>query len=155
MKKVYLVALALFLMSPMTSLAQASKDSLAVVKTMKELLAICKAVDFRDPKTSSLGLFYKAAPYIVYRGNDEKRKWKEFCKYENAEDKKGVDETCTNINETVNRDSTYKIVRYSTKKESEGLWYILFVSYKKKNVERHAIYAFLKINGRFGLGDID
>ena len=155
MKKAHLLALALFLTAPLVSLGQSSKDSLAVVKAMKELLAICKSVDFADPKTSSLGLFYKAAPYVIYRGNDEQRKWKEFCKYENAEDKKGVDETCYKINETINRDSTYKIVRYSTKKESEGLWHVLFVSYKKKDVVKHAIYAFLKVNGRFGLGDID
>jgi len=135
--------------------SQPKNDSTAVVKVMTQLLAECKNVNFGDPKTNSLGFFYKAAPYIVYRGKDQKRKWKELCNYNNAEDKKGVDEICYKINETVNRDSNYKIVRYSTKKESEGLWHVLFVSYKKKGVEKHAIYAFLKIGDRFGLGDID
>jgi len=155
MKPVYFIALLLLLTTPVTLTAQTAADSLKVVTTMKELLTICKSVNFGDLKTQSLGLFYKAAPYIVYRGTDEKRKWKEMCNYKNAEDKKGVNEVCYKINETVNRDSAYKIVRYSTKKESEGLWHVLFVSYKKKGVEKHAIYAFLKIGDRFGLGDID
>jgi len=131
------------------------KDSSAVATTLKSLLDICKNVDFGDPKTTELGIFYKAAPYIIYQGNDNERRWKVFANYSNAEDKKGVDEVCTRINETVNRDSSYKIVKYHTEKESEGVWYVLLVSYKKKGVEKTTAFVFLKINNRFGLGDID
>lgn len=155
MKKSIFVTLLLVIVAPLASFAQKAADSLKVATAMNELLSVCKNVDWGDPKTSSLGFFYKAAPYIVYRGNDVKRKWKAFCNYKKAEDKKGVDDICYKINETVNRDSTYKIVRYSTKKESEGLWHVLFVSYRKKGIEKHAIYAFLKIGNQFGLGDID
>jgi hypothetical protein len=119
------------------------------------LLSVCKNVDFADPKTNQLGVFYKAAPYIIYRGDDKKRAWKSFANYSNAEEKKGVDEVCTRINESVNRDSSYKIVKYITEKESEGIWHILMVSYKKNGTEKNAAFAFLKIGKRFGLGDID
>ena len=135
--------------------SQAMLDSLGAVTAMKNLLAVCKSVDFADPKTTSLGTFYKAAQYIVYRGDNRKRAWKEFANYRKAEDKRGVDEICAKINETVNRDANYQVIKYQTKKESEGLWHILFVTYKKQGVEKHAIYAFLKIGKRFGLGDID
>lgn len=71
-------------------------------------------------------------------------------------DKKGVDDVCERINRTVNQDSSgCKIIKYFTKKESEGTWHVLIVSYKKKGVEKTAAFAFLKIGNRFGLGDID
>ena len=130
-------------------------DSTKVATTLGSLLSVCKNVDFADPETTKQGMFYKAAPYIIYQGSDKKRAWKEFANYSKAEDKKGVDEICTRINETVNRDSSYQIVKYFTEKESEGVWHVLMVSYKKKGIEKKAAFAFLKIGNRFGLGDID
>ena len=133
----------------------AKTDSVAVATTLKSLFSICKNVDFGDPKTTELGMFYKAAPYIVYRGDDKKRAWKVFANYSNAEEKKGVDEICLRINSSVNRDSSYTIIKYFTEKESEGTWHVLMVSYKKNGAEKKAAFAFLKIGNRFGLGDID
>ena len=133
----------------------AKADSTAVATTLKSLLSICKNVDFGDPKTTELGTFYKAAPYIVYRGDDKKRAWKVFVNYSTAEEKKGVDEICLRINGSVNKDSSYKIIKYFTEKESEGTWHVLMVSYKKNGIEKKSAFAFLKIGNQFGLGDID
>ena len=133
----------------------AKADSTAIATTLKSLLSICKNVDFGDPKTTELGTFYKAAPYIVYRGDDKKRAWKVFANYSTAEEKKGVDEICLRINGSVNKDSSYKIIKYFTEKESEGTWHVLMVSYKKNEVEKKSAFAFLKIGNQFGLGDID
>lgn len=130
-------------------------DSTEVATTLKSLLSVCKNVDFADPQTTELGMFYKAAPYIIYQGSDKKRDWKDFAIYNNPEEKKGVDAVCTRINESVNRDSSYRIVKYFSEKESEGIWHILMVSYKKNKIEKKAAFAFLKIENRFGLGDID
>jgi hypothetical protein len=130
-------------------------DSVAAATTLQSLLSVCKNVDFADPKTTELGMFYKAAPYIIYQGSDKNRAWKVFANYRNAEEKKGVDEVCTRIKESVNRDSSYTIVKYITEKESEGIWHVLMVSYKKNGIEKKAAFAFLKIGDRFGLGDID
>jgi len=130
-------------------------DSVRVVKVFTELLGICKNVDFADPKTISLGTFYKAAPYIVYRGEDKTRAWKDFANYANPDEKKGVDEICFKINNTINQDSSYKILKFHTEKESEGVWNIIEVSYNRKGMEKKALYAFLYIKGRFALGDID
>ena len=155
MKTARFTVLFFLLAVPAILAAQTPADSLKVVKTMKALLAICKSVDLNDPKTTSLGAFYKAAPYIIYHGDDKQRAWKEVCNYANADDKKGVDEACYIINQTIGLDANYRVVKYTTKKESEGLWHVLFVTYKKKAVQKKAIYAFLKIGDRFGLGDID
>ncbi len=140
-----------------SSKAQTTKaDSLQLAKTFHELLLICRRVDFADPKVSQLGIFYKAAPYVVYRGDDKKRAWKVMSDYTNAYEKKGVDDICERINRTANQDSSgYKIIKYFTEKESEGTWHVLMVTYKKKGVEKTAAYAFIKIGNKFGLGDID
>ena len=69
--------------------------------------------------------------------------------------KKGVDEICLRINGSVNKDSSYKIIKYFTEKESEGTWHVLMVSYKKNGIEKKSAFAFLKIGNQFGLGDID
>jgi hypothetical protein len=137
--------------------AQANKaDSLQVAKTLNELLLICRSVNFADPQVSKLGTFYKAAPFIVYRGDDKKRAWKTMSDYTNEYEKKGVDDVCERINRTANQDSSgYKITKYFTEKESEGTWHVLMVSYKKKGMEKSAAFAFLKIGQKFGLGDID
>lgn len=140
-----------------SSQAQTTKvDSLQLAKTLHELLLICRTVDFADPKVTKLGAFYKAAPYVVYRGDDKKRAWKVMSDYTNDYEKKGVDDICERINRTANQDTSgYKIIKYFTEKESEGTWHILVVTYKKKGVEKTAAYAFIKIGNKFGLGDID
>ena len=130
-------------------------DSLHAAKTLTQLFAVCRNVNFNDPKVIELGLFYKAAPYIIYRGSDSSRSWKSFANYKDPEERKGVDEICLRINGTVNRDINFKILNYFTKKESEGTWHILLVAYNKKGVTKKAAFAFLKIGDRFGLGDID
>ena len=130
-------------------------DSLVVVLTFKTLLYICKNVDYADPKTLDSGLFYKAAPFIIYHGSNNKRAWKDFAKYHDPEEKKGVDAVCARINNSVNRDSAYKIVKYLTEKQSEGIWHVLLVTYLKRGVEKKAAFAFLRIGRRYGLGDID
>jgi len=137
--------------------AQVNKsDSIQVAKTLHELLLICRTVDFTDPQVKKLGTFYKAAPYIVYRGDDKKRAWKTMSDYTNEYEKKGVDDVCERINRTANQDSAgYTISKYLTKKESEGTWHVLLVSYKKKGAEKTTAFAFLKIGNKFGLGDID
>ena len=157
MKFKFLQLLFILMLLNSTLKAQTPKaDSIQVAKTLNELLLICRSVDFADPQVTKLGTFYKAAPYIVYRGDDKKRAWKVMSDYKNEYEKKGVDDVSERINRTANQDSSgYKIIKYFTEKESEGTWHVLMVSYKKKGVEKTAAFAFLKIGNRFGLGDID
>jgi hypothetical protein len=125
-------------------------DSLAVVKTLRSLLVAAKN---ENPNPNVR--FLKAAPFIVYRGDDKAHAWRTFVNYKNAMDRKAVDETCMEINETVNKDPNYKITKYSTEKESEGIWHLLSISYLKNGATKNVNFAFLKIGNRFGLGDID
>ena len=156
MKLKYFFAAIITITISLPAIAQNKKaDSLQTVTTLKTLLAICKNVDFADPKVRDSGTFYKAAPYIIYRGDDKQRAWKDFANYKNEVEKKGVDEVCYRINNTINQDSSYKIEKYMTEKESEGTWHILLITYKRKGVDKKSAFAFLKVKNRFGLGDID
>jgi hypothetical protein len=152
MKTSYISLIVLAIAVPFTVKAQ---DSAKVAATLKQLLSICKNVDFSDSNTQKKGMFYKAAPYIVYKGDNEKRKWKDVANYNDPKEKEQVDNVCLKINGSVNQDSAYKIIRYLTQTESEGKWYVLLISYTRKGKEKHAAYAFLKIKDRFALGDID
>jgi hypothetical protein len=155
MKTKLLLFAALFVIPVSFLKAQKASDSVKLVKTFTELITICKTVDLKDPKVVKYGTFYQAAPYIIYRGKNNRRQWKDFVDYTNEEEKKEVDNICQKINNTVNQDSSYKILQYLTKRESEGMWHVLIVSYMKNGVVKHTAYAFLKVKGEFGLGDID
>ena len=130
-------------------------DSLQLVSVLKELVTLCRNVDFSDPKTTQLGTFYKVAPMIVYRGEDMSRKWKDIADYNKAEDKKGVDEICYKINSTINQDTAYKIISYQVQKESEGVWNALQIRYLRKGTYKKILFAFLNVKGKWVLGDID
>ena len=156
MKIKHFIAAIITITISLPALAQNKKaDSLKLVTVFKELLSICKNVDFADPKVKDSGTFYKAAPYIIYRGDDKQRAWKDFANYNNALEKKGVDEVCYRINNTINQDSSYHIEKYFTEKQSEGVWHVLMITYKKRGVDKKLAFAFLKLKNRFGLGDID
>ncbi|MCB9252338.1 MAG: hypothetical protein H6605_07700 [Flavobacteriales bacterium] len=135
--------------------ANHSKDSAEVVTALENILSICKNVDFTDSNVLKLGSFYKAAPFIVYRGDDKNRSWKDASDYANEIEKKGVDHICLKINNTVNRDENYRIVGFRMETESEGTWYALKLTYMKNGVQKTAEFAFLKIKGLYLLGDID
>lgn len=143
------------LMPGLKALGQTAADSASCARALQTLCTLCSTVDFADPKTQSLGTFYKAAPYIVYRGADEQRNWKSAADYTNADEKKGVDEICLRINREINRDTAYRILSYDAHAEREGLWHVLEVSYLRKGIPKKAAFAFLNIEGRFLLGDID
>ena len=146
---------ALILLTGTVCFGADNPDSSLVARRLHELSTICRTVDFADSTTQELGFFHKVAPYIVYRGEDRKRKWKDVCNYKNDEDKKGVDAVCERVNRTINQDTSYSILSYQTKKEVEGTWHALVVQYRKKGQMRTSIFAFLKIKDNFLLGDID
>lgn len=152
MKTRYILPIVLVLLFPAASMAQ---DSAKVVNTLREFLALCRTADLSDPKAAELGLFYKAAPYIIYRGDDDERRWKSAANYRDPKDKEQVDEICTKINHNVNLDTNYTVKRYTTDQESEGEWHLVEVHYMKNGSKRKAVFGFLKVNDKFLLGDID
>src|SRR3972149_10018898 len=96
----------------------------------------------------------QAASYIVYRGSDETRRWKDVYIYTNENEDKEVNRGCKDIKEMLANGGDYKFLKFKTETESEGewcIWEVQFTQGEKKKV----YFACLKINGKYCLGDID
>ncbi|MCK4666317.1 hypothetical protein KAU33_06195 [Candidatus Dependentiae bacterium] len=115
-----------------------------VKKRLNELFEICKSGDFS-----------KADEYLVYRGKDKDRKWKDVYDYSNANERTRVDNTCRRIKRDLDVYGPYEITKYTVKSESEGEWNILEVTFKDGDGSGKRLFAFLKIKGNWALGDID
>jgi Tfp pilus assembly protein PilX len=153
--KALILFIASFVLLTFVKAQNKKADSTAIVAVFKSILAACKENNPADPQIKTLGRFYKAAAYIVYRGADKKRAWKDFVNYSNADEKTETDAIGKRVNRTAGQDDNYMITKYVTEKESEGTWHVLIVSYKAGGEDKKAAFAFLKIGTRYGLGDID
>ncbi len=98
---------------------------------------------------------YKAASkYIVYRGADTTRKWKDVYDFENEDEKKEVISVCKEIKSYLEEGGDYELTDFSEEEESEGIWYVWLVEFKKGS-HKKVHFAFLKIGKKYALGDID
>lgn len=152
MKSLAQTCLAILLTGVTVHAQNSIADSVKVARTLTELLTICDAVNTSEQTSLN---FHRAAPYIVYRGDDKSRMWNDFANYSNVHEKEVVDNICLRINGYVRQDKKYKLTGYQTATESEGQWHVIIVSFKIEGVEKQVAFAFLKIKGKFALGDID
>ena len=98
---------------------------------------------------------YKAASkYIVYRGADTTRKWKDVYNFENEDEKKEVISVCKEIKSYLEEGGDYELTDFTEEEESEGVWYVWLVEFKK-GTHKKVHFAFLKIGKKYALGDID
>ena len=147
--------LTIIILFSVTFIKAQNKDSVEVVKTTKEIFKMTQSIDWLDDNVIDLGMFYKLGPYMVYRGSDKTREWKDTCNYRNKLEQRYVDDVCYRINSTVNQGAEPKFGNFNTKTESEGKWYTIEVKFFYKGQQRTTIFAYLKIYDRFVLGDID
>jgi hypothetical protein len=109
-------------------------------RDLVKLFQLCKDNDHRG-----------AADYIVYRGSDETRKWKDTYDYDNETERYQVEQTCGRISSYLELAPDFVFREFKKDKESEGTWHIWEVLFGNKKV----YFALLKIKGRYCLGDID
>ncbi len=152
--KRWILFIASFVLLSFVKAQNKKADSVMTVNTLKVLVAICKNAVIVADSNKALN-YAKAASRILRRSEDKKLDWKRYSDYDDSYDKKQVDEICNRINQFINIDSNYRIIQYFTKKKSEGTWHALIISYKAGGVEKKAVFAFLKIGSRFGLGGFD
>jgi hypothetical protein len=88
--------------------AQQNKDSLSVINTMEEIFTVCNSSmpESADPKDI---IFERLAPYILYTGQDAKRKNKTSCDYNIAEDRSIVNKFGHEIKNWLEHISNYKL----------------------------------------------
>ncbi|HYG51991.1 MAG TPA: hypothetical protein VD905_13865 [Flavobacteriales bacterium] len=154
MKITFLSLLALLMVKWTHAGTAPATDSAKAVKSLTEFLGLCKKISREKPEKNS-GYFKKAAAFVIYRGSDTKRKWKDFTNPKNKREMSEVESICYRVHTSVCKDPGYKITRYKTEEESEGVWHLVYVDYTSDGVIKTAVFAFLKVNNRFGIGDID
>jgi ribosomal protein L11 methylase PrmA len=118
--------------------SQENKTANEVKKALIEVFELCKNSD--DKKLSK---------HIVYRGDEEKRIWKDVYDSENKNELEQVKSIRLQISSYLQNE--YKFVNFIEDKQSEGTWYVWEMEFNKRPV----IFAFLKINDHFAIGDID
>ena len=145
MKLLVLILLSLGLWAACSAVPLTSKSNDAKVQDRIEaLFAACQAQDHTT-----------AAAAIVYRGNDEARRWKTVSNYDEADEKQHVDQVCREIRSLLANSDSYDWGEYLEETESEGTWHVQAVQFVNtlQRQERH--FAFLLIGEVFALGDID
>jgi hypothetical protein len=117
----------------------------ATVETrLTELFDICKSGKAED-----------AASYFVYRGPDEKRKWKDTLRADDPLEKAALEEGCREIKNLLDGSQGYVLGEVKVERESEGEWNALEVSFQQGEKTKKLIFAFLLVKGQFAVGDID
>lgn len=93
---------------------------------------------------------YKLAQYVVYRGDDEARKWKDASHPKHDDEMKAVRKMKSSIKKYLAK-GEYTFEEFFQEEESEGVWNVWKVSFNGKPV----YFAMLKIKGKYAIGDID
>ena len=128
----------------LVSLLPAQSEKEAVQNRIKEIFKVCESKDY------SL-----AAEMFVYSGDDVKRAWKSAFDAKDKNELNKVKRICRKIGGFRKISGSYSFGKFFTKNESEGKWYVQEVIFKSGSQSLTAKFAFLKINGKFLLGDID
>ncbi|MFH1197056.1 MAG: hypothetical protein V1720_15270 [bacterium] len=139
-----LMRLFLIFLLPVLIYAQPSNEEEAIKSQLVKLFDASKAKNYSA-----------AAELIVYRGTDKTREWKDTFKISNETELEAVKRICKKIKALLDLSSGYELKRMTTETESEGEWFIQEVVFKSGTQNLTTIFAFLKVNGNFVLGDID
>jgi hypothetical protein len=120
-----------------------SKEVL-VRERLAELFDFCRARDY-----------VQAASYLVYHGAQKRRDWKDTYNYNNREEQPAVEEMCNRIHEMLHGSDGQEYGDVKIERESEGEWVALEVTFRKSGERKKLTFAFLKIKGKYCLGDVD
>ncbi len=125
----------------LTTTTQAqNKDAEMAQRDLIKIFELCKKTDDKA-----------LADYIVYRGDDEARRWKDTYKANNKEELASVAGMRYLIQSRYLGMGDYAFANFFQEEESEGVWNIWEVHFNGKPV----FFAMLKIGDRFAIGDID
>jgi hypothetical protein len=139
MKTKFMISLIFLLFGTASGFAQSDQ----VGDRLHKLFILCFTDNYAD-----------ASKYIVYRGSDTSRAWKDVYNYDNENEKNAVKEVCIRIKNYLEEGGDYELTDFTEEKESEGTWYTWQVEFSKGS-HKKVYFSFLKINKRYALGDID
>ena len=145
MKRDVFILLSLGLLAACSAVPLARKSNDAKVQDrIEDLFTACQEQDHAT-----------AAAAIVYRGDDQARRWKAVSNYADPDEKQHVDQVCQEIRNLLAGSITYEWGTYLVETESEGTWHVQAVQFVKNLHRQERHFAFLMIGEVFALGDID
>jgi hypothetical protein len=139
MKTKFNITVVILLLCTISGFAQSDK----VGDRLHKLFILCFTDNYKD-----------ASKYIVYRGRDTSRAWKDVYDYENEDERKSVIDVCNRIKNYLEEGGDYELTDFTEEEESEGVWYTWLVEFIKGN-HKKVYFSFLKVGKRYALGDID
>lgn len=120
-----------------------------LIEAVTNLKTACNTPDFSKAPL----IFPQAAKFIAYMGHDRERRYKVPADYTLEEDQRGVNSVCERINNKIGPIDAWGEVM--TQKKRGQSWYAIEAQHSKKNRVKKNIFAFVEINGKLYLGDID
>ncbi|HKR01185.1 MAG TPA: hypothetical protein VJT09_10955, partial [Pyrinomonadaceae bacterium] len=123
---------------------EGSPDSETVETRLDELFELCRRGDASG-----------AATYFVYRGPDKSREWKDTYRAGVPAERAAVGEMCLRIKGYLDKSLDYTSGEVRVKRESEGEWHVVEVTFRQEEESQKITFAFLRVKGRFAIGDID
>lgn len=93
--------------------------------------------------------------FLVYRGADAQRAWKDVVDVSHPDEKLEADKFWAQLTMLFQGASACKVSKYFTEQESEGTWHVLVVDVQRDGGSESSSFAFLKVKGAYAVGDID
>ena len=121
-----------------------SDQSETVKERLLEIFELCQ-----------VGAHDKAAAYFVYRGPDKSREWKDVLRPRNPQERKAVESYCERIKGYLDGSTGYDFGEFKVERESEGEWNVWEFIFKHGDERKTVYFAFLKVKGKYAIGDID
>lgn len=134
----------------------AQKDSIQVAEKLTELMKVCQKIDFADPNIMKLGVYYKAAPFFVYKGADEKRNLKAVIDYSKKEEKAYVDQHCKALNALLSHNNECVFGAFLIEEKMDGKTYSIELHYRNSQYEGFELkkFSFINVGGNMYLVNI-
>jgi len=133
----------LLVLSSVNIFSQTSKSD-KVKERLLELFELSQNDDYKS-----------ACSYIIYKGEDKTREWKDYLDENNSDELKDSKQICLRIKSYLIECSEYEFKKFSTETESEGEWCVWKVDLFTSGKIKTQYFCFLKIKGKYCLGDID
>lgn len=100
---------------------------------------------------NSQGDYSGAEGLVLYTGSDRDRRYQDFASAD-GEERQMLNSACYRISRLRAGSDEYTITSFETESEPEGDWLVLNVQFGSDTT---AMFGFLDVDGRIGLGDID
>jgi len=139
-------ALLISLSLPLALFAVEKND---LIEAVTNLRTACGTPDY----TASPNFYPHAAKFVAYMGSDRTRKYKVAADYTQEEDQRGVNGVCERINNKIGPIDAWGEMMSRVKRGDK--WFAIEAQHSRKGRIKKNIFAFVEVNGKLLLGDID